>query len=225
MSGRIPTSRRSLVLLAGLGLALTASACGYASQENVDSQLADIREEMNQGDEENAQAFDQIESQVSQLENRMNSLESDLQDLQDEFNTTVERLETSLRFSTPIHFAYDEAEIREQDYEFLDRFAAVAETYYPDATVTVEGFTDPAGSDAYNMELGERRADAVRSYLTEDAGLSADRVRAVSYGENEDRLVDPDAQGPEDGIANRRVTLVVDYVPRSGATTSPGSGS
>ncbi|MDX1568144.1 MAG: OmpA family protein [Longimicrobiales bacterium] len=224
-NGLFPTSRRSLVLLAGLGLALTASACGYASQENVDSQLAEIREQMNQGDQENAQAISDVESDVSQLQNRVSSLESDLQDLQEEFNTTVERLETSLRFSTPIHFAYDEAEIRQQDHTFLDRFAAVAETYYPDATVTVEGFTDPAGSDAYNMQLGQRRADAVRTYLTEQAGLSADRVRAVSYGENTNRLINPNAQGPEDGIANRRVTLVVDYVPRSGAMSSSGSGS
>jgi len=224
-NGRFSTSARSLVLLAGLGLAVAASACGYASQEDVDSQLAQIREDMNSGDEENANAIGQVEQDVSQLQSRMSSLESELEDLQEEFNTTVERLETSLRFSTPIHFAYDEAEVRQQDEEFLDRFAAVAETYYPDATITVEGFTDPAGSDAYNMQLGQRRADAVRSYLSENAGLDASSIRAVSYGENTDRLVNPNAQGPDDGIANRRVTLVVDYVPRSGAMSGPTSGS
>lgn len=225
-TGRFSTSARSLVLLAGLGLAVAASACGYASQEDVDSQLAQIREDMNQADEQNANAIDDVASDVSQLQNRVSSLESDLQDLEEEFNTTVERLETSLRFSTPIHFGYDEAEIRDDAHDFLDRFAAVTETYYPDATVTVEGFTDPAGSSSYNMQLGQRRADAVRSYLTESAGLSADRVRAVSYGENTNRLIQPEAQGPgEQGVANRRVTLVVDYVPRSGAMSSPSSGS
>lgn len=222
-TGRLSTSARSLVLLAGLGVALAFSACGYAKQDQVDSQLAQIRDEMNQGDQENADAIDQVAQDVSSLEGRVSSLESDLQSLEEDFNTTIERLETSLRFSTPIHFAYDEAEIRTQDEDFLDRFAAVMDTYYPDATVTVEGFTDPAGSDAYNMQLGQRRADAVRTYLSENAGLDASRIKAVSYGENDDRLVDPNAQGPEDGMANRRVTLVVDYVPRSGAMSSSSS--
>lgn len=228
-TGRNSTSARSLVLLAGLGVGLAAfSACGYASQEDVDSQLAQIRQDMDQGDQQNADAVDQVESQVSDLEGRLSSLESDLQALEEDFNTTIERLETSLRFSTPIHFAFDEAEVRTQDQDFLDRFSAVMDTYYPDATVTVEGFTDPAGPEAYNQQLGQRRADAVRNYLSESAGLDASRIKAVSYGESPDRLVNPNAAGPEDGMANRRVTLVVDYVPRSGAMSSdssPGSSS
>lgn len=42
-------------------------------------------------------------------------------------------------------------------------------------------------------------------------GLSADQVRAVSYGEDRNRLIRPGAWG-DDGLANRRVALVIDFV-------------
>ena len=50
----------------------------------------------------------------------------------------------------------------------------------------MEGFTDPAGSEAYNLRLGELRAEAVKDYL-EAAGIPAERMRTVSYGEGSER--------------------------------------
>ena len=91
------------------------------------------------------------------------------------------------------------------------RWTKVVRQYEPNVVVTVEGFTDPAGDPAYNQQLGQRRANAVREFLIADGGLHPDRVRAVSYGEDERRLVTPGAWG-EQGSANRRVSLVVDYV-------------
>lgn len=221
MSG-IASNVRGFMLLGGLGLAVALTGCGHVNQEDLDSQLADIRQQMQEGDQENADQVNQMGQRVDDLEGRVGDLEDELSSLESEFNTTVQRLESALRFSTPIHFAFDDSEIRPEDQEYLDRFASVVSEYYPDATVTVEGFTDPAGSEAYNMRLGQERADAVKEYLASN-GLSGDRIKAVSYGENTERLVQPDAQGPEDGISNRRVVLVVDYVPREGAGSDSGS--
>lgn len=222
MSGIAP-SIRSLALLGSLGLGLALTGCGHVNQEDLDTQLEDIRQQIEEGDQQNADQIDQVGQRVDDLEGRVGSLENELQSLEDEFNTTVQRLESALRFSTPIHFAYDESEIRPEDEEYLDQFASVVGEYYPDATVTVEGFTDPAGSESYNQRLGQERADAVRSYLTEN-GLVGDRIKAVSYGEDTERLVQPEAQGPgEEGLSNRRVVLVVDYVPRGEAGSVAGS--
>ena len=78
--------------------------------------------------------------------------------------------------------------------------------------MTVEGFTDQAGSAEYNRLLGQRRAEAVRHYLVTTGGLQATNVRAVSYGEAVNRQVAPGATGPgAAGMENRRVALVVDY--------------
>lgn len=217
---------KGAVLVGALALGLTMSACSYVSQDDMDSQLAQIRDEMTQGDQQNAQEIDEVAQSVGDLSGRVADLEQELQGLEQDFNTTVERLENALRFSTPIHFAYDEAEIRTQDEQYLDRFSSVVGEYYPDATVTVEGFTDPAGSAEYNLQLGQRRADSVRDYLVESGGLTGDRIRSVSYGEDTSRLINPDAQGPgNDGLNNRRVVLVVDHVPGTRGSGMPPSSS
>lgn len=219
------SSVRSLVLLGALGLGVALSGCATVSPEDLDARLEEVRQDMEEGDQQVADEVDGVNQRVADLEGRVSSLEQELQSLQSDFNTTVQRLESALRFSTPVHFAYDAAEVRPEDEEYLDRFGSVVSEYYSNATVTVEGFTDPAGSQSYNLQLGQRRADAVRQYLADNTGLSADQIRAVSYGENTDRLIAPDAQGPgEAGLTNRRVSLVVDYQQRPGAG-SPMSGS
>ena len=51
----------------------------------------------------------------------------------------------------------------------------------PATTVTVEGHCDERGTREYNLSLGARRANAVRSYLVA-SGVNSDRIRTISYG-------------------------------------------
>jgi len=194
--------------MAGMGaiaLASLLASCGYAKRDYVNDELARLREEMQTGDRA-------LSGRVDQLEGRVGALERDLQALRNEFNVTVERLEGLLAFNVPVNFDFAASEIRPSDKPVLDRFAAVVKEYYPNAVVTVEGFTDPAGSRAYNLRLGQARANAVREYLINNGGLLPDQVRAVSYGEAPERQIVPGAQGPGDaGLPNRRVSLVIDY--------------
>lgn len=69
-----------------------------------------------------------------------------------------------------------------------------------DVSITVEGHTDAAGPDEYNMMLGERRAKAVRDYLV-GRGVPRARIEIISYGEDR-----PAYDG--DDVRNRRVVLV-----------------
>ena len=50
--------------------------------------------------------------------------------------------------------------------------------------VEVSGHTDSVGSDAYNLRLSQKRADAVKKYLV-DKGVKPERIRAVGYGESQ----------------------------------------
>lgn len=52
----------------------------------------------------------------------------------------------------------------------------------PAARLTVEGHCDERGSDEYNLALGQRRADAAKSYLV-SLGIAAERLTSISYGE------------------------------------------
>jgi peptidoglycan-associated lipoprotein len=196
------------------GVFLLVPACSTVSPDDLQTELDRLRAEMRAGDEEVEARLGQRIGQVEQrLNSRISTLESELGALRSEFGATVERMESAVRFNAPIHFAFDEYEIKAEARPLLDRFAQVMQSYYADAVVTVEGFTDTAGSQAYNQRLGMRRAEAVKAYLGE-RGIPQDRMRAVSYGEASNRQVVPDARGPgEDGWQNRRVALVVDFNP------------
>lgn len=203
----------------GLGvtaLALGTLACGHVGQDDFETEIATIRQEIRTGDEQTAanlnSRIDGVEERVAATERTVEALERDLRALEREFDVAVERLETALRFSTPVYFGFDESEIREQDHDVLDRFCGVLQEYYPGALVTVEGFTDPSGPEAYNLRLGQARANAVKDYLVSGSCVSSEQIRAVSYGEDTDRLVAAGARGPgEEGWQNRRVVIVVDH--------------
>ncbi len=216
-------SGRSMAVI--VGLAVVGTSCGV-KQDALDSELAGLRQEMESGDQALGGRIDGIDQrsnalsgQVSTMEGQMRSLQGELQTLQSEFNMRMTQLEAAIRFDTPVHFGYDSAELRPEDRPLLDRFASVVREYYDGSIITVEGFTDPAGDAAYNEGLGRRRADAVRRYLSETGGLDASRVRAVSYGESRDRQIEPGAWG-DNGMMNRRVSLVVDYSGSTGMSTT-----
>lgn len=138
------------------------------------------------------------------------ALRTELQTMRTEFGAKITALEDGLRFAFPVNFAFDDANVRPEDQAALDRFVAVAQQYYPNATITVEGFADPAGSTTYNRQLSERRAESVKSYLV-GRGMSDAQLRAIGYGEQ--RQVNAGAWGEDPGAqANRRVVFVVEHV-------------
>jgi len=152
-----------------------------------------------------------MDGRFADMDRRFAALEQDLQQMERDFEVSIARLEDELRFNVPVYFGFDDATVEAEDEEVLARFGSVAQKYYPDAEITVEGFTDPAGDENYNLWLGEQRAKAVATYLVESTAMTEDRVKAVSYGEDTRRLVS-DGWGP--GVAgweNRRVVLVIDH--------------
>jgi outer membrane protein OmpA-like peptidoglycan-associated protein len=52
---------------------------------------------------------------------------------------------------------------------------------YPDVKLEISGHTDNVGKAEYNLELSQKRADAVRDYLV-GKGIAADRLTSVGYG-------------------------------------------
>ena len=86
-----------------------------------------------------------------------------------------------------VYFELDRSEIHPDD---LGKVEAVAGILAQDAQnkVLIEGHCDERGTEEYNRALGERRALSVRDALS-GLGVSADRVRTMSYGE--DRPADP----------------------------------
>jgi outer membrane protein OmpA-like peptidoglycan-associated protein len=113
-------------------------------------------------------------------------------------------------------FAFNEATLTQRGEATLNNFAQGLR----DASVNsiqVVGHTDPLGSDAYNQQLSERRANAVARYLASQ-GVPADRIRAEGRGETQLRVTPEEcaAQGARSRSAliqcyqpNRRVEVTI----------------
>jgi peptidoglycan-associated lipoprotein len=197
--------------LAGMVLGM-AGCAAKVKQEDFNNEMARLREEIQTGDRQLAGRIDSTNGTVADQARRLDALEQELQAFRSEYNVAIEKVRGMLKFNVPVHFDFASSELREADRPVLDRFAAVVKEYYPGAVVTVEGFTDPAGSAAYNQRLGQRRAVAVEEYLSTAGGFTTDQIKAVSYGEARNRQVVPGAKGPgQDGLENRRVALVIDH--------------
>jgi peptidoglycan-associated lipoprotein len=84
-------------------------------------------------------------------------------------------------FASDVYFQYDESELSDEARDQLARNADLVKGQ-PQFQLTVEGHADSRGTNEYNLALGERRANAVRSYLT-SLGVGAERLRTISYGE------------------------------------------
>lgn len=207
--------RQGLRTIAGfgaIGMVAFGAACAHVGEEEFQAEIDMIRQEMAEGDRAVAERVDATDRRVDDLEARLNAVETELRALEEELDLELERLENSLRVHLPVHFAFDDDRIETGQQPVLDRVGGVLMEYYPGAILTVEGLTDPSGSAEYNMRLGQRRAESVKGYLVDRIGWQENRVRAVSYGESLERLVDPNAQGPgETGRVNRRAVIVIEH--------------
>jgi peptidoglycan-associated lipoprotein len=104
----------------------------------------------------------------------------------------------------PAFFEYDSSELTQDAQRALNDDAQTLKQF-PTWTVTIEGHCDERGTAEYNLALGERRAVAARAYLV-SLGISADRLRTVSYGK--EFPFDP---GHEESayVKNRRAHFVI----------------
>lgn len=161
---------------------------------------------------------DEFDATIAELRATDQQLAAQIQALSQKHDALVTQLAGRTRLDTAAYFDFGSATMRAQAQPLLDDFANAIRSSHSQALVTVEGFTDPAGSAAFNKRLGQARAEAVRDYLVNTAGLPAAQVRAVSYGEDKNRQVRPGAYG-DAGQDNRRVGLIVDYAgPRTDGT-------
>ncbi len=104
-----------------------------------------------------------------------------------------------------IYFDFDKYNLRDDARRQLEANADILRNN-SDMNIMIEGHCDERGTDEYNLALGERRAQAARSYL-ESLGISASRINVLSYGE--ERPVAP-GHDEESWALNRRG----EFVPR-----------
>ncbi len=137
----------------------------------------------------------------SQIEAEEATLEDRLADLGAEVTAT----ETIIRLPGSILFDFAKAHVRPDAERTLLEVAGVLQAY-GERAVRIEGHTDAIASEAYNLELSRRRAEAVRDWLVSH-GIAAERLRTVGHGESRPVADNATAAGRQH---NRRVEIVVE---------------
>jgi outer membrane protein OmpA-like peptidoglycan-associated protein len=103
-----------------------------------------------------------------------------------------------------IQFDYNSAEISKTSMPAVQELGkALSNANLRGSTFVVAGHTDAIGSEGYNQDLSERRADTIKRYLTEKYGIAGTDLVTVGYGKSKPK--DPNA--PMDPV-NRRVQVV-----------------
>jgi outer membrane protein OmpA-like peptidoglycan-associated protein len=190
-------------------MAALLGAC--ASSKSVDAKIAASQATTNQ-------RIESVSSQVEDLQQKQQQTDVKLEQLSQSAQEALKRAQEAgvlakgkvvfeQSFSEDrVKFALDKYELDAAAKAALDEFAgrvtALNEQYF----VEIQGHTDDTGGELHNEELGQRRADAVRRYLSREHKLPLARMSTISYG---DTLPLESNKTKAGRSANRRVVLVV----------------
>ena len=103
-----------------------------------------------------------------------------------------------------VYFDTNKSDVKGTSATTLDRLVGILKEY-PDTNILVEGHTDSAGPDDYNLNLSKQRAQSVTNYLITN-GISGSRLTTTWYGETQPKADNSTAAGK---AKNRRVELVI----------------
>ena len=139
--------------------------------------------------------------------------DEDLDRLHTAFNQIVETRRTALGLvmslgSDSMQFNFDNATLRPENRELLSKIVGILLTS-KNYGIYVYGHTDDIGSEEYNLDLSERRAQTVRDYLTEN-GIAPEIITSRGFGKSRPIVPDTNAEARAE---NRRVEIgIVDTV-------------
>lgn len=190
-------------------LALLLGAC--ATSRSVDEKIAASQAQTNQKIESVAGQVEDLQQKQQQTDIRLNELSQSAQEAlrraQEAGVLAKGKVVFEQTFSEDrVKFKLDSYELSADAKKALDEFAGRVQGLQTQYFVEIQGHTDDTGGEAYNEELGQRRADSVRRYLSREHKLPLARMSTISYGDTLPLESNRNRAGRE---ANRRVVLVV----------------
>ncbi|MGF7162675.1 outer membrane protein OmpA-like peptidoglycan-associated protein [Rhodoligotrophos appendicifer] len=111
-----------------------------------------------------------------------------------------------------INFGFNEAFVRPEEIEKLDTLGQSIEEMLaknPQETFLIEGHTDAVGSDAANLELSRKRAEAVKQALVEYYVIEPDSLQTVGYGKRYLKIPTPEPEQENRRVSVRRITPLI----------------
>jgi len=125
----------------------------------------------------------------------------------DEVGCPIPMLE-NVTVTLHVEFDFDKTDVKDLYNADLEKVANVLKAY-PKTDVELEGHTDSVGTDEYNMDLSNRRAESVKRELVKKFNIDSSRISTSGYGESK-----PVASNdtPEGRMKNRRVEAFIEAV-------------
>jgi outer membrane protein OmpA-like peptidoglycan-associated protein len=191
-----------------------------ASQAAANAQAAAQQRDLAKQDQSNSEAQTQLARQqaavehqkadqaTQQAEEYRQEREAELSQLQQALGQIAETHRTAMGLvmtldSKSIRFDFDKANIKPEYRDILNRIAGILMTL-KGYSIAVYGYTDDIGTQTYNLQLSQRRAEAVRDFLVR-TGISATTIiNAKGFGESDPRVPGDSEQAR---AANRRVEI------------------
>ena len=195
--------------LCALALPVVLGAC--ATNKAVDKKIAESQAQTNQ-------KIESVSSQVEDLQQKQTATDARVEQLSQSAAEALKRAQEAgvlakgkvvfeQTFSEDrVKFKLDSYELSTEAKTALDEFAGKVKGLDTQYFVEIQGHTDDTGGERYNEELGQRRADSVRRYLSREHKLPLNRMSTISYG---DTLPLESNKTRAGRTANRRVVLVV----------------
>ncbi len=121
-----------------------------------------------------------------------------------EVNRVGEGINITFNEDAGVYFDTNKSAVKGASATTLDKLAGIL-MEYPDSNILVEGHTDSAGPDDYNMTLSEQRAESVTKYLI-SKGINRNRFTTKWYGESQPVADNTTNEGK---AKNRRVELAI----------------
>ncbi len=187
-----------------------ANAQAAAEQRDLAKQAQSNSEAQAQVARQQAAAQQQKADQATQqAEKYRQEREAALAQLQQALGQIAETHRTAMGLvmtldSKSIRFDFDKANIKPEYRDILNRIAGILMTL-KGYTIAVYGYTDDIGTQAYNLQLSRRRAEAVRDFLVQ-AGISATVMSTKGFGKSDPRVRGDSEQAR---AANRRVEIAI----------------
>jgi peptidoglycan-associated lipoprotein len=203
----------ALVVVLVLGLSLT----GCATKKWVNEQVSEFGQVTNTKIHEVQDSVEKNQKEISDLQANQEALAADMAKLSETTKEAMMRADAAGVLAkgkflyevtvtdNDVMFGFDKAGLSDDAKAQLDEFAAVVMAVEGHAYIEVQGHTDNIGSEAYNLDLGYKRAEAAMRYLNMEQGIPLFRMNVISYGEYKPIA---DNSTKEGRAQNRRVTLV-----------------
>ena len=187
-----------------------ANAQASAEQRDLAKQAQSNSEAQAQLARQQAAAEQQKADQAKQqAEEYRQEREAELAQLQQALGEIAETRRTAMGLvmtldSKSIRFEFDKANIKPEYRDILNRIAGILMTL-KGYTIAVYGYTDDIGTQRYNMQLSQSRAEAVRDFLVQ-AGISPTIMSSKGFGMSDPRVPGDSEQAR---AANRRVEISI----------------